>query len=147
MPIENLEARPHRRMSAEKLSSRVCWSTTLGKIVLMSSVLIMPNVIASAINSILWFVLFVYFGVQIWGTYERDTGSRGSWALDNILAFMGVILGLILMTQGWFWALYASDHHQIIMKCTLIGALDLGSGLYATQRIAGATKERDETKS
>lgn len=131
-------------MSTEKLSSRVCWMATMVKIVLMGATLIMPNVIASAFNGVLWPLLLVYLVLQLWGTYERDTGSRGTWALDNILAFLGVLLGVIVMTQMWFWTLYTGDHHQIMMKCTLIGLIDLGSGLYATQRIAGATKERDE---
>jgi hypothetical protein len=131
-------------LSSDERWFRIGLSTTFGKILLMALTLLMPNVIAAAINTVIWFILFPYLVLQIWVTITRNTGSLGGWGADNLVALIGLIGGIIIMVQPWFWALYSSDHHAIIMKCTLFGFFDLAFGLATAQRIAAATKERDE---
>ncbi len=148
MPLDDLKDRvkPRHHMSTEELANRLSWSTTLGLMVVMALTLILPNMGAAAVNTVILVLLLPYLALQIWCTIVRKMGDLSGWAKDNVMALLALLLGFYIMTQGWFWSTHSADHHAIIMKCTVFDILDLAIGAIAALRIWGSTKDRDEIK-
>ena len=147
MPLDNLEGRTKKRLTTDDLANRLSWSTTLGLMVLMALIAIMPNLLAAALNTVIFIPLVLYLGLQIWSTIVRRMGDLGGWAADNVVALLALLLGAYFMTQPWFWTLYSGDHHAIMMKCMVFNLLDLAIGAFASLRIWGSPKDRDEVPS
>jgi len=144
-PSERGRSPDRSPLTAEEIAFRVAWITTGGLIALTLITLLLPNVVAAAFNAVILWILVAYVGVQWWATLVRKLGMSAEWAADNALAFVGVVAGVIILTQSWFWTAYSGEHHVLMMKYTVAGLFDLVFGLANSLRIAESTKGRDES--
>lgn len=146
---ERFTDRHRHRWEASHVIEALSWISTALLILFMGMVPWLRHLVGNQgmpiIASNLWVLLWpIYFNIQLAGTSSRSPTKMGSWAFDNFLSLLGLVLGVILMVSPWFWT-RGQEEWSIIKQCTVVSIMDLAWGLAFSQRIAFAGKEREET--
>lgn len=102
--------------------------------------------LAAHVKDWLFLIFGPYIAIQLHETSQRISSDVGDFLMDNGLALLAFIVGVVTFILLWLRPGYTltPDQFHIMLQCTMWSFIDFLYGVIITLRIAFAGKEREE---